>query len=81
MAGQPGDSRGVEREKQVAAEAAAELVEDGMTVGLGTGSTVAFLLRALARRSLDIVCAVATVLAGRGSSVDRIDFEHSWSSF
>ena len=28
----------VEREKQVAAEAAAELVEDGMTVGLGTGS-------------------------------------------
>ena len=39
---------GIEREKQVAAEAAAELVEDGMTVGLGTGSTVAFLLPALA---------------------------------
>src|SRR5438034_593891 len=38
---------GIEREKQVAAEAAAELVEDGMTVGLGTGSTVAFLLQAL----------------------------------
>ena len=44
--------RGIEREKQVAAEAAAELVENGMTVGLGTGSTVAFLLPALARRSL-----------------------------
>src|SRR5258708_7329895 len=57
MAGQPGDPRGIEREKQVAAEAAAELVEDGMTVGLGTGSTVAFLLPALARPSLDIVCA------------------------
>src|ERR1700685_3531307 len=57
MAGQPGGPPGVDREKQVAAEAAAELVEDGMTVGLGTGSTVAFLLPALARRSLDIVCA------------------------
>ena len=41
----------IEREKQAAAEAAADLVEDGMTVGLGTGSTVAFLLPALARRS------------------------------
>ncbi len=49
----------LEREKQVAAEAAAELVEDGMTVGLGTGSTVAFLLPALARRALNIRC-VAT---------------------
>ena len=47
----------IEREKQVAAEAAAELVENGMTVGLGTGSTVAYLLPALARRSLGIVCA------------------------
>ena len=43
----------IEREKQVAAEAAADLVDDGMTVGLGTGSTVAFLLPALGRRSLD----------------------------
>ncbi|ORW04029.1 ribose-5-phosphate isomerase A [Mycobacterium kyorinense] len=49
----------IEQEKQFAAEAAADLVEDGMTVGLGTGSTVAFLLPALARRSLDIRC-VAT---------------------
>ena len=37
------------REKRLAAEAAAELVEDGMTVGLGTGSTVAHLLPAIAR--------------------------------
>jgi ribose 5-phosphate isomerase A len=48
-----------QREKRVAAEAAADLVDDGMTVGLGTGSTVAFLLPSLARRSLDIRC-VAT---------------------
>jgi ribose 5-phosphate isomerase A len=46
-------------EKRLAAEAAAGFVENGMTVGLGTGSTVAFLLPALARRSLDIRC-VAT---------------------
>ena len=44
-------------EKRVAAEAAAELVEDGMTVGLGTGSTVAFLLPALV--GLELRC-VAT---------------------
>jgi ribose 5-phosphate isomerase A len=48
------------REKQVAAQAAAELVEDGMTVGLGTGSTVAFLLPALAARSLGIRCAATS---------------------
>ncbi len=50
----------IEREKQVAAEAAAELVRNGMTVGLGTGSTVAYLLPALAKRSLDIVCAATS---------------------
>src|SRR6202161_3908299 len=50
----------IEREKQVAAEAAAELVENGMTVGLVTASPVAYLLPALARRSLDIVCAATS---------------------
>lgn len=49
----------IEREKQLAAEAAAGVVEDGMTVGLGTGSTVAYLLPALAARRLDLRC-VAT---------------------
>jgi ribose 5-phosphate isomerase A len=48
-----------EREKQVAAEAAAELVRDGMRVGLGTGTTVDYLVPALAQRSLSIRC-VAT---------------------
>jgi ribose 5-phosphate isomerase A len=46
----------IEREKGLAAKAAAELVEDGMCVGLGTGSTVAFLLPALAARGLDLRC-------------------------
>ncbi len=60
MAGQSDGPQGIEREKQVAAEAAAELAENGMIVGLGTGSTVAYLLPALARRSLDIVCAATS---------------------
>jgi ribose 5-phosphate isomerase A len=45
-----------ESEKQAAAEAAATLVEDGMTVGLGTGSTVAYLLSALAKRRPGVRC-------------------------
>src|SRR6266581_557287 len=49
----------LDREKRLAAEAAALLVEEGMTVGLGTGSTVAHLLPALAGRGLDLRC-VAT---------------------
>ncbi|MEX2504547.1 MAG: ribose-5-phosphate isomerase RpiA [Egicoccus sp.] len=40
--------------KRAAGEAAAELVEDGMRLGLGTGSTVAFFLDALAARGLDV---------------------------
>jgi ribose 5-phosphate isomerase A len=50
----------VEREKQAAAEAAAEYVIDGMAVGLGTGSTVAYLLPALARRRLSIRCVASS---------------------
>jgi ribose 5-phosphate isomerase A len=46
-------------EKRLAAEHAAALVEHGMAVGLGTGSTVAFFLEALAERSVDVRC-VAT---------------------
>jgi ribose 5-phosphate isomerase A len=36
--------------KKEAAEAAAKLIEDGMVVGLGTGSTAAFFVYALAQR-------------------------------
>jgi ribose 5-phosphate isomerase A len=49
----------IEDEKRAAAQAAAALVEDGMCVGLGTGSTVAYLLPALAARGLRLRC-VAT---------------------
>ncbi|HKB51686.1 MAG TPA: ribose 5-phosphate isomerase A [Solirubrobacterales bacterium] len=54
---------GADDEKCIAAEAAALLVEDGMTVGLGTGSTVAHLLSALARRGLSGIRCVATSVA------------------
>jgi ribose 5-phosphate isomerase A len=49
----------VEKEKRLAGEAAAAMVDSGMRVGLGTGSTVAYFLAALAMRKLDLRC-VAT---------------------
>jgi ribose 5-phosphate isomerase A len=69
---------GIDREKQLAAEAAAELVQDGMAVGLGTGSTVAYLLPALARRRLSIRCVATSVSTTRtaaelGLTVDPVD--------
>jgi ribose 5-phosphate isomerase A len=60
----------VEREKRLAAEAAAELVEDGMAVGLGTGSTATYFVTALAARGLDVRC-VATSLATERQARDE----------
>jgi ribose 5-phosphate isomerase A len=54
---------GTDEEKRLAAEAAAELVESGMTIGLGTGSTVAHLLPAIASRGLSEIRCVATSVA------------------
>jgi len=53
-------ARSTEREKQAAAEAGAALVSEGMRVGLGTGSTIAYLLPVLAARALNDVVYVAT---------------------
>ncbi len=70
---------GADTEKRLAAEAAAALVEDGMTVGLGTGSTVAFLLPALAQRGLSDIRCVATSVATEegarelGIPIERFD--------
>jgi ribose 5-phosphate isomerase A len=41
----------VELQKKLSGEAAAALVQDGMTVGLGTGSTAAYLVKALGGRA------------------------------
>ncbi|HSG13177.1 MAG TPA: ribose 5-phosphate isomerase A [Gaiellaceae bacterium] len=58
-----------EAEKRLAGVKAAELVEDGMAVGLGTGSTVSFFLRALAERGLDVRC-VATSHATESAALE-----------
>jgi ribose 5-phosphate isomerase A len=73
----------LEVEKSSAARAAAELVEDSMTVGLGTGTTVAHFLPALARRELDVRCVATSPATGEAAvrlglrvepfTLDRLD--------
>ncbi len=66
-----------DQEKRAAARAAAQLVEPGMTVGLGTGSTVAFLLPALAERRLGVryvSTSPATATAGVALGLDIVEF-------
>ena len=46
--------------KRIAGEAAAALIEAGMTVGLGTGSTAAWFVKALGARGLSGLACVAT---------------------
>jgi ribose 5-phosphate isomerase A len=60
-------------EKRVAAEAAAALVEDGMRVGLGTGTTVAELVPALGRRGLSITCAATSPATEELARVHGLD--------
>jgi ribose 5-phosphate isomerase A len=67
-----------EIEKRAAAEAAAALVEDGMTVGLGTGSTVGYLLAALGRAAPSIRCVASspeTERRARELGLDVISFD------
>ena len=45
-----------EDQKRISGEAAAQLVDSGMVVGLGTGSTAVWFVKALAARKLDIRC-------------------------
>lgn len=58
----------VAREKRLAAEASAHLVEDGMCVGLGTGSTVREMLPVLAARHLDLRCIATSPATARIAS-------------
>ncbi|HXB16616.1 MAG TPA: ribose 5-phosphate isomerase A [Solirubrobacteraceae bacterium] len=63
-------------QKRLAAEAAAELVEDEMRVGLGTGSTVAHLLPAIARRGLrGLRCAATSPETERAALELGLDIE------
>src|SRR5690349_22619052 len=68
----------LEGEKRAAAEYAAGLVEDGMRVGLGTGTTVAPLIPALAARGLRLRCvatseATARAAEAAGLTLDTLD--------
>jgi ribose 5-phosphate isomerase A len=74
----PASLSDAEGQKRAAAQAAAELVSDGQRVGLGTGSTVAHLLPALAARGLSLRCVAtspATESAARelGLIVEELD--------
>lgn len=66
-----------DEQKRAAGEAAAALVENGMVVGLGTGSTAAWFVRALGARTLDITCvatstATAELAAGLGMRIAEL---------
>jgi ribose 5-phosphate isomerase A len=67
------------RQKRAAAQAAAELVLPGARVGLGTGSTVAHLLPALAARGLaGLRCAAtspATARAARALGLEIVELD------
>jgi ribose 5-phosphate isomerase A len=69
-------SQADEREKVVVAHAAAALVEDGMLVGLGSGSTVARVAAALGERGAQARFAVAspaTEAAARAAGLEVVD--------
>ena len=51
----------IKAEKRAVAVTAAALVEDGMRVGLGSGTTVAELVPVLGRRGLDVTCVAASL--------------------
>ncbi len=75
------DPATTERFKDAAARAAAELVQDGMRIGLGTGSTVAYLLTALGERAAElrgarcVATSPATAAVARelGLTVEELD--------
>jgi ribose 5-phosphate isomerase A len=74
----PASLSDAESQKHAAAHAAAALVSDGARVGLGTGSTVAYLLPALAARGLSLRCVAtspATECTARelGLAVEELD--------
>jgi ribose 5-phosphate isomerase A len=65
-------------QKQAAGQAACELVDDGMVVGLGTGSTAAWFVRALGARKPDVRCvstSEATADLARGFGLNLFDLD------
>jgi ribose 5-phosphate isomerase A len=73
-----GVSTEIDEEKRSSALAAAALVESGMFLGLGTGTTVAFLVPALGDRHLDVTSVAtspATQSAARAAGLKVVPFE------
>ena len=72
----------VDTQKRAVGEAGAALVRDGMTVGLGTGSTAAFMVDALAQRAraegLRLRCVAtseATAVQARAGGLALVDLD------
>jgi ribose 5-phosphate isomerase A len=73
-----GVSTQIDQEKRASARAAAAMVESGMVLGLGTGTTVAFLVPALGERHLDITSVAtspATQSAAGAAGLKVVPFE------
>lgn len=74
------DAEKLDREKRLAAQAAVAEVADGMLVGLGTGSTAAHAVAALARRVAEglrvtaVATSEATSIAARAGGIRVLDF-------
>jgi len=69
-----------DEQKRAAGEAAAGLAASGMTVGLGTGSTAAWFVKALAARKLDIrgvPTSEATAALARGLGIPLIALDEA----
>ncbi len=70
----------IDRQKRAAAEAAVAEIEPGMLVGIGTGSTVAFAIAALAQRCATglrvrtVVTSERSGIAARAAGLEVIDF-------
>ena len=65
-------------QKRAAAAAAADLVQDGMTVGLGTASTAEAFVQALAARRLSLTCVAtseATASLARSLDMHVVDLD------
>ena len=54
-----------DRAKEAAGRRAADLVKDGMRVGLGTGSTVCWTVTALGERKPDVLCVASSERTGK----------------
>ena len=67
-----------DEQKKAVGLAAAALIEDGMTVGLGTGTTAVFFVQALAARMLKLTCvstSEATAALARSLGMRVIDID------